>query len=192
MPDSNKQSSKPSTLNLKSSVNKQLFDIFDHLIPLVDNISDGIRAIALLGVVISTWLFIWSFFILHTSLTTTLIISAVSFLPSLILLRYWWALEAVKELPDIAEEMLDDVTSEVKSTWNEVSNDKKKALNFIGQAKNIWEMKSLLGQLDDMFNQYLNIGVLINPLSILVAIISLLSVLVLLLIAFATVLTSIF
>ncbi len=192
MPDSNKQSSKPSTLNLKSSVNKQLFDIFDHLIPLVDNISDGIRAIALLGIVISTWLFIWSFFILHTSLTTTLIISAVSFLPSLILLRYWWALEAVKELPDIAEEMLDDVTSEVKSTWKEVSNDRKKALNFIGQAKNIWEMKSLLGQLDDMFNQYLNIGVLINPLSILVAIISLLSVLVLLLIAFATVLTSIF
>lgn len=186
MSDSNTRTSKPIPLNNK------LFDLFDKLIPLVDNVSDGVRVIALLGVTITAWLFIWMFFVVNFSLTTALVISGIIFLPSLILLRYWWALETVKDLPDMAEEMVDDVTSEVKATWKEVRTDKKKALNFIGQAKNIWEMKSLLGQLDDVFSQYLNIGVLINPLSLMIAIFSILAVLVLLLITVTTLLTSIF
>ncbi len=68
----------------------------------------------------------------------------------------------------------------------------KKALSFIGQAKNLWETKALLGQLDDVFSQYLNFGLLVNPFSLLVAVLSLVAVLVLMLVGLGTVLTSIF
>ena len=170
----------------------KLFALFNKLVPLIDNVADGVRAIALLGVIITAWLFIWMFFIQHYSPTISLIIAAIVFLPSIVLLRYWWALEDIKNLPDIAEEMIEDVTEDVKSTWKAVSTDKKKALSFIGQAKNLWEMKSLLGQLDDVFSQYLNIGLFINPFSLILAVFSLLGVLLLLLIALGTVLLAVF
>ena len=179
--------------NKKSlALDDKLFDLFNRLIPLVDNVSDGVRAISLFGAVLTIWLFIWMFFIQNFSLSTVSIVCGVIFLPSLVLFRFWWALEGVKDLPNIAEEIIEDVTEGVKSTWKEVNKDKKKALSFIGQAKNLWEVKSLLGQLDDVFSQYLNIGLLVNPFSLLLAILSLLAILVLTLFGFVTVLTSIF
>ena len=179
--------------NMKTmKLDDKLFDLLNKLVPLVDNVSDGVRAISLLGSVITAWLFIWMFFIQHFSLNIALVTCGIVFLPSLVLLRFWWALEGVKDLPNIAEEIVDDVTDDVKSTWKAVSDDKKKALSFFGQAKNLWEMKSLLGELDDVFSQYLNIGLLINPFSLLLAVLSLLAVLVLMLVGFGTILTSIF
>ena len=167
----------------------QLLAIFNKLLPLIDNVSNGVRFSAFLGALISAWLFIWMFFILHWSLSVSLIFTGLVLIPTLILLRFWWVLEDIKTLPDIAAEIVEDVSSEVKSTWNEVRTDKKKALSFIGQAKNIWEMKSLLGQLDDMFGQYLNIAVLVNPFSLLLTILALLSIFVLLVFSCITVLT---
>lgn len=181
-----------SKIKNKLQLNDKLFNLFNKLVPLVDNVSDGVRAIAFLGTVVTVWLFIWMFFILDFSVITALIVCGILFVPSVVLLRFWWALEDIKGLPDIAEEMIDDVTDDVKSTWKEVRKDKKKALNFIGQAKNLWETKALLGQLDDVFSQYLNFGLLVNPFSLLFAVLSLLAVLVLMLVAFGTVLTSIF
>lgn len=186
MPKSESENKKPMQLDDK------LFDLFNKLVPLVDNVSDGVRAIALLGAVVTAWLFIWMFFIHHFSLFTALIICSLLFFPSLVLIRFWWALEGVKNLPDIAEKIIDNVTDDVKSTWKEVREDKKKTLSFIGQAKNLWETKSLLGQLDDVFGQYLNFGLLVNPFSLLLAVLSLLVVMVLMLVGFGTVLTSIF
>lgn len=186
MPDLTPESKKPMQLDDK------LFDLLNKLVPLVDNVSDGVRAIALLGVVAASWLFIWMFFIQHFSLKIVLIVSGALLLPSLVLLRFWWALEGVKDLPDIAEKMIEDVTDDVKSTWKEVREDRKKALSFVGQAKNLWETKALLGQLDDVFSQYLNFGILINPFSLLLAILSLLAVLVLMLVGFGTIVASIF
>ena len=179
--------------NKKSmQLDDKLFNLFNKLVPLVDNVSDGVRAIALLGAVVTAWLFIWMFFIHHFSLITALIICGILFIPSLVLMRFWLALEGVKNLPDIAEQMIEDVTDDVKSTWKEVREDKKKALSFFGQAKNLWETKALLGQLDDVFGQYLNFGLLMNPFSLLLAVLSLFIVLILMLIGFGTVLTSIF
>ncbi len=71
------------------------------------------------------------------------------------MLFFWRALEGVKDLPNIAQEMVEDVTDDVKSKWKEVGEDKKNDLSFIGQDKNLWEMKGLLGQLDEIFSKYL-------------------------------------
>jgi hypothetical protein len=53
-------------------------------------------------------------------------------------------------------------------------------------------MKSLLGQLDGVFGQYLNVGLLVNPLSLIVAVLSLLAVMLLTLVGAGTALTSMF
>lgn len=169
-----------------------IFALFDKLVPLVDNVADGIRTTSLLGLLVIGWIFVWMFFLQSFSLTTSLILLAVTALPVLILFRFWWALESLKDLPEIAQEMMDDVTDEAKETWRSVRSDKKKALNFIGQAKNMWEMKSLLGELDDVFAQYINIGTLVNPFSLILGIISLLGILLLTLIGIILLLGSIF
>lgn len=167
----------------------QLLGVFNKLLPLIDNVSDGLRFIALLGLAITMWLFIWMFFILDWSVIATAIITSLVFIPSFVLLRFWWVLVDLKDLPDIAEEILEDVNAEVKSTWQDIRSGKKQTLSFIGQAKNLWEMKSLLGQLDEVFSQYLNIGLLVNPFSLLVAILSVLAVFVLSVFSFVTLLT---
>jgi ABC-type multidrug transport system fused ATPase/permease subunit len=156
-----------------------LFALFDKLVPLVDNVADAMRTTTLLGLLIIGWLFVWMFFLQSFSLTTSLVLLTIIAIPILILFRFWWALESLKDLPEIAQEMMDDVTDEAKETWRSVRSDKKKALNVLGQAKNMWEMKSLLGELDDVFAQYINIGTLVNPFSLILGIISLLSILLL-------------
>ncbi len=171
------------------SLDDQLLGLFNKLLPLIDNVSDGLRFIALLGLGITTWLFIWMFFILDWSVIATAIITLLVFIPSFVLLRFWWTLVDLKDLPDIAEEILEDVNAEVKSTWQDIRLGKKQTLSFIGQAKNLWEIKSLLGQLDEVFSQYLNIGLLVNPFSLLVAILSVLAVFVLSVFSFVTLLT---
>jgi hypothetical protein len=169
-----------------------IFTLFDKLVPLVDNVADGIRATTLLGLFVIGWIFVWMFFLQSFSLTTSLVLLTIIALPVLILFRFWWALESLKDLPEIAQEMMDDVTDEAKETWRSVRSDKKKALNVIGQAKNMWEMKSLLGELDDVLAQYINIGTLINPLSLILGIISLLGIFLLTLIGLALLLGVIF
>jgi hypothetical protein len=171
------------------ALDDKLLTVFNKLLPLIDNVSDGLRTIALLGTASTTWLFVWMFFILHWSLTASVIMAILVFIPTLILLRFWWSLTDLKDLPAVAEEILDDVSSEVRSTWQEVRSGKKQTLSFIGQARNLWEMKSLLGQLDEVFGQYLNIGLLLNPFTLLMAILSVLAVFVLLVLSFITVLT---
>lgn len=173
------------------ALDDRLLSVFNKLLPLIDNVSDGLRTIALLGTAITMWLFIWMFFILHWSLTATTIMAILVFIPTLILLRFWWSLVDLKDLPSVAENIFEDVNAEVKSTWQSVRSDKKSAMSFIGQARNLWEMKSLLGELDEVFGQYLNIGLLLNPFTLLMAILSVLAVFVLLVLSFVTVLTTI-
>ncbi len=59
-------------------------------------------------------------FIQNFSLITVFIVCGILFSPSLILLFFWRALEGVKDLPNIAQEMVEDVTDDVKSKWKEV------------------------------------------------------------------------
>lgn len=163
--------------NHQPTLDDRLFDLFNKLVPLIDNIADAMRTISLFGLVILLWFFVWMFYLQSFSLTSSLIFVGLASLPVLVLSRFWWAISSLKNLPDIASDMLDDVTDEVKTQWKALNGTEKSQVNILGQVSNLWQLRSLLGELDDIFAQSLSLGVLMNPLSLLLGILSLLSLL---------------
>jgi len=170
----------------------KLFAQFDRLVPMIDNVADGLRTINLIGLGSLVGIFIWLFWVQGFSLKTTLITTLLLALPLLLLFRFWRVLESLKHLPDIASEAIEDVTDEVKQTWREVRSDKKQALNFIGQAKNLWQMRSLLGELDDWVAHYINFSLLLNPLALVLGVLSILFIMLITLVAATLLLTRLF
>ncbi len=68
--------------NKKSiQLDDKLFDLMNKLVPLVDNAADGVRAIAILGVIVTAWFFIWMVFIQNFSLITVFIVCGILFSP---------------------------------------------------------------------------------------------------------------
>ncbi|MGB0849064.1 MAG: hypothetical protein ACPGSM_20190 [Thiolinea sp.] len=109
----------PSQDEIKAKKN-ELLEMFERMLPVVDGMADSIRFAALLGVGLIVWLFVWLFFLKAFSLTTALIVAGITFLPILLLLRFWWALEELKSLPEIIAEMVDDAKEEVTETVNNI------------------------------------------------------------------------
>lgn len=170
-------------------MDQKLFDHLNKLIPLIDNVADAIRRISLLGIGIVAWIFIWMFFITSIPLAYSLTMTIILSIPVLITVRFWFGLESLKNLPDIADNIVDDVTDEVKTQWKSLNGNEKKHLNIIGQAKNLLEIKSMMGELDDVFAQYINIGSLLNPFFLMLGVLSLLAIFLLSIIALALVIT---
>lgn len=155
---------------------QHLLDTFNRLIPLVDGISDSIRFATLLGAVLALWVFIWMLILKGFELKTALITAAITLLPALILSRFWWALEEVKNLPDIISEMMDDAKDEVQETVRHLRNDGVKKIGMFGSIKGLFSIRSILSEADDMLGSYISISALINPLWLILGVLALLSV----------------
>ena len=145
---------------------------FEKILPLVDDLADALRVVLLIALIISLWIFIYCFKLHQFSLTSSLVISGLSLIPSLILSRIWYALESLKDIPVVAEEMLDDVTENAAQSWHAVKSGKKNAFNMWGQAKKLFEIRSLLNSADDVIGQYFSIGPLVNPFYLFLSVLS--------------------
>ena len=148
--------------NETSSYDK-LKDSFQKILPLVDDLADGLGVVLLISTAISIWIYIYCFQLHHFSLILSLTISGLTLLPVLILSRIWVALESLKDIPIVAEEIIDDVSEDAAQSWHAVKSGKKGALNFFGQARKLFEIRSLLNSADDIIGQYFSIGPLVNP-----------------------------
>ncbi|MEB4593543.1 hypothetical protein VSS37_21375 [Candidatus Thiothrix sp. Deng01] len=162
-----------------ADVKERLLDIFTRLLPLVDSVSDKIRFAALLGVGLDVWIFIWLYFLKHFSLSSALIVAGVALLPILILLRFWWALEELKDLPNIAGRMVDDAKGEIRETVQGIQAGNTPKLGFISSAKSLWSIGSMASEARELLGSYLSIGTLVNPFSLVLGVLSLLFVLLL-------------
>lgn len=161
----------------KELSNKQrLLNTFERLIPLVDGISDSVRFATLLGAVLALWIFGWMFFIKEFELKTALITSTILILPSLILSRFWWALEEVKELPEIVGEMMEDAKEEVQETVQNIRSNTSKKVGMLRSIKSLFSIRSVLNESDDLLGSYISISALINPLWLILGVLALLSV----------------
>ncbi len=141
----------------------KLKEAFEKILPLVDDLADGLRLVLLISVILSLWVFIYCFQLHQLSLISSLVISGLTLIPSFILSRIWYALESLKDIPKVAEETIDDVTDEVAQSWHLARSSKKGALNFFGQAKKLFEIRTLLNSADDIIGQYFSIGPLVSP-----------------------------
>jgi len=145
-----------------STLNK-LKQSFQRLLPLADDLADALGLLLLISFAVVSWIFVYLFYLKHLSLTISLSISGLSLLPILILSRFWFALENLKNIPKIAEEMIDDVTEDVAQSWHAAKSGKKGALNLFAQIKKLFEIRSILKSADSIIEQYFSIGPLINP-----------------------------
>jgi len=148
----------------ETSSYEKLKDAFQKILPLVDDLADGLGILLLISTAISIWVFVYCFQLHHFSLTLSLVLSGLTLLPILILSRIWVALESLKDIPAVANELIEDVSEDAAQSWHAVKSGKKGALNFFGQARKLFEIRTLLNSADDIVGQYFSIGPLVNPL----------------------------
>ena len=161
---------------------QRLLAIFDRLLPLVDSVADKVRFAVLLGVGLDVWIFIWLFALKGFSLSSALMVAGVVLLPLLILLRFWWALEELKDLPTIAKRMMGDAKGEIQETVQGIRAGKVQKLGFLSSAKSLWSIGSMASEARELVGSYISIGTLVNPLSLILGVVSLFFVLLLVLI----------
>ena len=160
-------------MSAEISTYSKLKDSFQRLLPLVDDLADGLGVLLLISLAVTIWIFVYLFRLQHFSFPMSLGISGLALIPILILSRFWFALENLKDIPKIAEEMIDDVTEDAAQSWHAVKSGKKGALNFFGQAKKLFEIRAILNSADDIIGQYFSIGPLVNPFYLFFGILSL-------------------
>ena len=179
-------------MSTEASTLSKLKESFQRLLPLVDDLADGLGILLLISLAVTIWIFVYLFRLQHFSLTMSLGISGLSLLPILILARFWFALENLKNIPKIAEQIIDDVTEDTAKSWHAVKSGKKGALNFLGQAKKLFEIRSILNSTDDIIGQYFSIGPLVNPFYLFFGVLSLLGLFMLFLTAGVFIFLSVF
>jgi hypothetical protein len=158
-------------------------DIFQSLLPLVESVAGKLRFALIVGIVLVTWIFIWMFFLQHFSLASSLIVLGVICLPLLILTRFWWALEQLKDLPNIAGQMMNDAQGEIQETVNGIKAGNIQKLGFLGSARSLWSIGSLATEAKDLLGSYISIGTLANPFSLILGALSLMFILALIFIS---------
>ena len=164
---------KDQTQSANQGQQKNLSALFAKLVPLVDSMADKLGLLLLLSLLVVVWIFVYLVYFFEASLVWSVLISSLAALPVLIVFRFWMALNNLKELPNIAMEIVDDVSDDVVSTWKAVKSDKKGAFNLVGQIRSLFEIKSLLSSAGDIFEQYFNVTILLNPLSLILGVVSL-------------------
>jgi hypothetical protein len=167
-----------------STENKQrLLALFGRLLPLVDGIADKLRFVLVIGVLSIAWVGVWLVVIKHFSLTVTFLVIGLSMLPLLILLRFWWALEELKDLPDIAGQMLGDAKNEIKESVQGIRSGNIPKLSFLSATKGMWSLGSMLSDSRELLGSYISISTLINPFMLILGVVSLCFVFFLLLVS---------
>lgn len=166
--------SEPNTQAAPSSL-KKIHHIIQKILPLVDDVADALGLFLLLSLIVIGWIFAYLFYLNDYSLTLALSISGCALIPCLILARIWFALENLKDIPNIVGELSEDVSESATESWQAVKSGKKNTLNIIGQARKLFQIRTLLRSGNEIFSQYFSIGPLINPFYLFFGVISLIS-----------------
>jgi hypothetical protein len=152
-----------------------LLKLFDRMLPIVDGIADSFRFATLVGLALVIWIVVWVYYFGGFGLTTALITLAVIILPILVLLRFWLGLEDLKKLPQTVENVVSDARDEIEERVAGIRSSEKK-LGLFSSAGKIWELRSLVDEAGALLGSYVNIGSLVNPISLLLGFLSLLCI----------------
>jgi len=173
---------KPAT-PLAPEQKQRLLVIFERMLPVVDSLADKLRLILILGLLVIVWLVVWFFFLKHFSFGITAITGIAALLPTLILARFWWALEELKNLPDIAGQMMGDAKSELQESVQNIRAGKALKLGFFSAGKSLWSVGTMVTEARDLLGSYLSITTLVNPFMLFLGGLSLLIVFLLFLVS---------
>jgi hypothetical protein len=94
------------------------------------------------------------FFLKHFSLGITAITGIGALLPTLILARFWWALEELKNLPGISCQMMGDAKNELQESVQNIRAGKVPKLGFFSAGKSLWSIGTLFSEVRDLLGSY--------------------------------------
>jgi hypothetical protein len=161
---------------IASEKKQRLLSIFERLLPLVDGLADKLRLFFILGVLVTGWLVVWCYFLKHYSIGITATMGIAAFLPTLILARFWWALEELKNLPDIAGQVVGDAKTELKESVQNIRAGKAPKLGFFSAGKSLWSVGAMASEARELVGSYISISTLVNPFMLVLGVISFVSV----------------
>ncbi|NOT86091.1 MAG: hypothetical protein HOP02_15215 [Methylococcaceae bacterium] len=162
---------------------KRLLDLFGRILPLVDGMADKLRFVLVIGVLLLIWIGTWLLVIKHVALGISLVVIGLALLPLLILLRFWWALEELKDLPNIAGQMMGDAKDEIRESVRGIRAGDVSKLNFVSATKGLWSLGSMLKDSRELLGSYISLSTLVNPFMLILGVLSLGSVLVLMVVS---------
>lgn len=155
---------------------QRMLSIFARLLPLLDAVAGKVRLFVILGFLAAVWLGVWSFQLKHYSLTVSVIAGLTALLPTMILARFWWALEELKNLPAIAGDMMGDAKTELQASIANLRAGKVPKLGILSAGKGLWSIGSLASEARELFGTYFSIATVANPFMLVLGVISLFSI----------------
>jgi hypothetical protein len=167
---------------LETDKKRRLLSLFESLLPLVDSLADRLKLLWVLGLSVSVWLVVWCFYLKHYSLGLTAFAGIAALLPTLILLRFWWALEELKNLPDIAGEMAGDAKSELQESVQNIRAGKIPKISFFTAGKSLWSIGAMASEARELIGSYISVATLANPFMLVLGVLSFIGVFVLFLV----------
>lgn len=170
------------TTTLEPEKKQRLLSLFESLLPLVDSLADKLRLLWILGLLVAAWLVVWCYFLKHYALGITVFAGIAALLPTLILARFWWALEELKDLPNIAGEMVGDAKQELQESVQNIRAGNVSKLSFLGAGKSLWSVGAMASEARELVGSYISVATLVNPFMLVLGVLSFVSVFVLFLV----------
>ena len=161
---------------LETENKQKLLELFERLLPLLDKLTDKLKLTLVLGLLVVVWLVVWFLFLKHFSLAVSLLVGFAALMPTLILARFWWALEELKDLPNIAGQMLGDAKSEFQASVQNIRAGNPPKLGFLGIGKNLWSVGAMASEARELVGSYIGIATLVNPFMLVLGAISFTSI----------------
>lgn len=168
--------SKSTQTNVNPDRKQRLLEIFQQLLPLLDSLVRTIRLTVVLGLFVAIWLIGWCVFLKHFSVTVCVIVGFTTLLPTAILARFWWAVEELKNLPQIAGQMMGGVKTEIESSVQNLRGEKTPKLGFLNVGKNLWSVSAMASEVRELVGSYISFTTLVNPFMLILGVLSFVSV----------------
>jgi hypothetical protein len=165
-----------SITTLEPEKKRRLLSILESLLPLVDSLADKLRFLWILGLLVTGWLVVWCYNLKHYSLGLTAFVGIAAFLPTLILVSFWWALEELKSLPEIAGQLVGDAKSQLQGSVQYIRAGKAPKLGFFSAAKRLWSIGWMASEALELVGSSINVATLVNPVMLILGVISILVV----------------
>ena len=164
-----------STSKIDSSSLRKFNRLLEKVRPLVDDLADALGTFLIVCLMVIVWIFIDLYLIRQYALAISLSLTISMILPWLILVRIWFALENLKQIPEQLSELAEDISENTSTSFSAVKSGKKGLFNVLKQARTLFQIRTLLNTGSEFVEQYFSIGPLVNPFYLLFAVISLIT-----------------
>lgn len=154
------------------SEKQKWLSILQKIVPLASSLTSALLKRIIFGSLVSVWLALFCYRLYDISAIYSSIILIVSLLPTIILSKYYLILQDIADLTNKVFRFSNEAkqsSQEFVSDFEEIKNIKREdisAFNLITQGKRIFELINLVKSGKNMLGQYINVAVLISPITL--------------------------